>query len=81
MYGDGGTAYVYLCYGIHQMFNIVTATEDTPHAILIRAVDPIEGIETMLKRTGKKSMTRHSQAGPEMLEKHLDFIHPSAELF
>src|SRR6266498_5221803 len=45
MYGEGGYAYVYLCYGIHHLFNIVTNSLDVPHAILIRALDPIEGIE------------------------------------
>src|SRR5215204_6693458 len=54
MYGTGGKAYVYLCYGIHQMFNIVTSKQGQPHAILIRAVEPIEGKEFMLERTGKK---------------------------
>src|SRR5687767_11656969 len=52
MFEAGGTAYVYLCYGIHQMFNIVTNAEGTPHAILIRAVEPLLGIDVMLERTG-----------------------------
>jgi DNA-3-methyladenine glycosylase len=56
MYNEGGTAYVYLCYGIHQMFNIVTAGKDIPHAILIRAVEPMEGIDIMLERTGKEKL-------------------------
>src|SRR3954469_4711741 len=51
IFGEGGRAYVYLCYGIHQMFNIVTNRNDIPHAILIRAVEPIQGIDIMLKRT------------------------------
>src|SRR6266705_4368285 len=54
MYGEGGYAYVYLCYGIHHLFNVVTNSTDIPHAILIRAIDPIQGINTMLARTGKK---------------------------
>ncbi len=50
MYSPGGTAYVYLCYGIHHLFNVVTNAEDNPHAILIRAIEPIKGIESMLQR-------------------------------
>ncbi|MCB9313370.1 MAG: DNA-3-methyladenine glycosylase [Lewinellaceae bacterium] len=50
MFGAGGHAYVYLCYGIHQMMNVVTGPEDVPHAILIRAVHPLEGLEAMLHR-------------------------------
>jgi DNA-3-methyladenine glycosylase len=53
IYEQGGVAYVYLCYGIHQMFNIVTNQEEVPHAILIRGVEPIEGVDTMLRRTVK----------------------------
>src|SRR4051812_45478122 len=50
MYGEGGTAYVYLCYGIHSLFNVVTNKKGTPHAILIRALHPTHGVETILKR-------------------------------
>src|ERR1700693_5678740 len=39
MYGEGGFAYIYLCYGIHHLFNIVTNSTDIPHAVLIRALD------------------------------------------
>lgn len=53
MYGDAGTAYVYLCYGIHHLFNVVTNKKNVPHAILIRALQPVEGIPLMLARTGK----------------------------
>jgi len=53
MYADGGVAYVYLCYGIHQLFNVVTHNKETPHAILIRAVEPVTGIKCMMKRVGK----------------------------
>ena len=53
MYGKGGIAYVYLCYGIHHLFNVVTNEKETPHAILIRALEPLKGIDTMLERTNK----------------------------
>lgn len=47
MFGIGGTAYVYLCYGIHSLFNVVTNKPGIPHAVLIRAVYPVEGIHEM----------------------------------
>ncbi|MBI4946531.1 MAG: DNA-3-methyladenine glycosylase [Bacteroidetes bacterium] len=50
MYAVGGTAYVYLCYGIHHLFNVVTNEKDVPHAVLIRAIKPYEGVDTILKR-------------------------------
>jgi DNA-3-methyladenine glycosylase len=53
MYGFGGTAYVYLIYGIHHLFNVVTNKKDVPHAVLVRALEPLEGIPVMLQRTGK----------------------------
>ncbi len=53
MYGPAGFSYVYLCYGIHHLFNIVTGPVDTPHAVLIRAVLPVEGIPFMMKRRNK----------------------------
>jgi len=73
MFGAGGRAYVYLCYGIHQMFNIVTATEGQPHAILIRAVEPIEGKEIMLERTGKKKWDNTITSGPGRVGKAFGF--------
>src|ERR1700744_5507535 len=53
MYGQGGTAYVYLIYGIHHLFNVVTNKKETPHAVLIRAIEPVEGIEVMMARRNK----------------------------
>ena len=50
MYLHGGVAYVYLCYGIHEMFNVVTSVEGEPHAVLIRAIVPTDGIEVMMAR-------------------------------
>jgi DNA-3-methyladenine glycosylase len=54
MYSQGGTSYVYLCYGIHRLFNIVTNAEGIPHAILIRAIYPTIGLEEIVKRRGVK---------------------------
>lgn len=73
MFGSGGHAYVYLCYGIHQMFNIVTAKEGVPHAILIRAVEPIEGRDLMLQRTGKKKWDETITSGPGRVGKAFGF--------
>lgn len=71
MYSKGGNAYVYLCYGIHHLFNVVTNQQDIPHAILIRAVEPLEGIDTMLKRTGKKKLDYTLTRGPGNVSKAL----------
>lgn len=67
MYSHGGVAYVYLCYGIHHLFNVVTNVRDTPHAILIRAIEPLEGIDEMMKRRGKNKLTPSLTAGPGAL--------------
>jgi DNA-3-methyladenine glycosylase len=50
MYGIGGTAYVFFVYGMYNQFNVVTNVADAPHAVLIRAVEPVEGIDLMRKR-------------------------------
>jgi DNA-3-methyladenine glycosylase len=73
MFGEGGKAYVYLCYGIHQMFNIVTNKTDVPHAILIRAVEPLEGIDIMLKRTKKSKADLTLGRGPGNVGKAFGF--------
>lgn len=73
MFGSGGVAYVYLCYGIHQMFNIVTNKDGEPNAILIRAVEPIEGINIMLERTGKKMLDATLTRGPGNVGKAFGF--------
>lgn len=71
MYADGGIAYVYLCYGIHYLFNVVTFTKDTPHAILIRSLEPLQGIDKMLLRTGKLQHDHTLTRGPGNLTKAL----------
>ena len=73
MFGEGGKAYVYLCYGIHQMFNIVTNEQDVPHAILIRAVEPLAGIDKMLKRTKKTKPDLSLGRGPGNVGKAFGF--------
>jgi DNA-3-methyladenine glycosylase len=67
MYKTGGTAYVYLCYGIHHLFNVVTNQEDIPHAILIRALEPLDGISVMKKRRGLKITENNLCSGPGKL--------------
>ncbi|NGX39721.1 MAG: putative 3-methyladenine DNA glycosylase [Chlamydiae bacterium] len=50
MFDEGGVAYIYFCYGMHNLFNVITNQEETPHAVLIRAITPTIGLETMKKR-------------------------------
>lgn len=64
MYGRPGTSYVYVCYGVHNMMNVVTNSRGIPDAILIRAVEPLIGLDIMLKRTGKKSGDVSVSSGP-----------------
>jgi DNA-3-methyladenine glycosylase len=71
MYQTGGIAYVYLCYGIHEMLNVVTSVEGEPHAVLIRAVNPMEGIDLMLERRKMISMKNNLTAGPGSVAKAL----------
>ena len=73
MFNEGGRAYVYLCYGVHQMFNIVTNKAGIPDAVLIRAVEPIDGIDIMLKRTGKKKLDESLTRGPGNVGKAFGF--------
>ncbi|MCK9398734.1 MAG: DNA-3-methyladenine glycosylase [Bacteroidales bacterium] len=71
MYSTGGVAYVYLCYGMHSLFNIVTNKQDIPHAVLIRGIYPLEGLDMMKKRTGKLNLNRGSGSGPGKVSKIL----------
>jgi DNA-3-methyladenine glycosylase len=71
MYGAGGIAYVYLCYGIHHLFNIVTNATDIPHAILIRGIEPVKGIPVMLQRMRKENLDETVGRGPGNVSKAL----------
>lgn len=64
MYSEGGVSYVYLCYGIHHLFNIVTNKKDVPDAVLIRAIYPVKGIEEILKRRKAVKLTTALCTGP-----------------
>ena len=64
MYAGAGVTYIYLCYGLHNMVNVVTNEEGVPHAILIRALEPMQGIESMLQRTGKQVADYSLTRGP-----------------
>ncbi|MCB0661315.1 MAG: DNA-3-methyladenine glycosylase [Saprospiraceae bacterium] len=67
MYLEGGHSYVYLCYGIHHLFNIVTGPAELPHAILIRGGEPILNQAQMLVRRNKQNITPALTAGPGAL--------------
>ncbi len=71
MYAEAGVAYMYICYGVHSMFNVITNAKNIPHAILIRAIEPITGIETMLKRRELSSLSNKITSGPGNLCKAL----------
>ncbi len=71
MFHEGGVAYVYLCYGIHHLFNIVTNVEGIPHAVLIRAMEPTDGVELMLHRRNMKEVSPKLSGGPGTLTQAL----------
>jgi DNA-3-methyladenine glycosylase len=64
MYQAGGIAYVYLCYGMHYMFNVVTGVENNPTAVLIRATEPLHGFDHMYARTKKQPNQKSITNGP-----------------
>lgn len=74
MFGAGGVTYMYICYGIHDMLNVVTGTEGTSHAVLIRAVDPNVGIELMRERRQVFNEDSRLCRGPGALAKALGLV-------
>ncbi len=82
MYAKGGVVYMYICYGLHQMFNVVTNEKDVPDAVLIRAAEPVAGIEKMMQRTGKKQNDFSITRGPGNLCKAMGIskIHSGIQL-
>jgi DNA-3-methyladenine glycosylase len=70
MFADGGVAYVYLCYGIHNLFNVVTNKAGTAEAVLIRALEPVAGHELMLIRMKAEKLDRIT-SGPGKLTRAL----------
>jgi DNA-3-methyladenine glycosylase len=71
MYWEGGHAYIYLCYGMYSLFNVVTNVKDVPHAVLIRGAAPLIGLDVMLKRMKKSKVSPTLLTGPGKLSKAL----------
>lgn len=71
MYSNGGVSYVYLCYGIHHLFNIVTNKKDVPEAVLIRAIKPYDGLKEILHRRQAKTLIKNLCIGPGKVSKAL----------
>jgi DNA-3-methyladenine glycosylase len=71
MFNGGGHAYVYLCYGMHNLFNIVTNVEGVAEAVLIRALEPLEGVDVMMERRGATVPKNHLTSGPGKLTKSM----------
>ena len=90
MFEAGGLAYITLCYGIHYLFNVVTGAENCPHAVLIRAIEPLEGLPIMLARRNLTSIVPRLSNGPGSLSKALgittsyhgkSLCHPNSEIW
>jgi DNA-3-methyladenine glycosylase len=71
LYSHGGVSYVYLCYGIHHLFNVVTSVKDEPHAVLIRAVEPLIGKDIMELRRNMSAGKAAISSGPGSAAKAL----------
>ena len=71
MFKNGGSSYIYMCYGLHALFNVVTNSSNCPQAVLIRAIAPISGIKYMLKRRDMKKLSHNLTSGPGKLSQAL----------
>lgn len=82
MFEQGGIAYVYLCYGLHHLFNVVTNIKAVPHAVLIRGIEPLEGVDFMLERRRQSVLKPSTTAGPGVLSEALGItsIHSGVSL-
>ena len=67
MYAEGGVAYIYICYGIHHLMNVVTGPKDDAHAVLIRALEPADGIDIMAARRQMMESDSRLTKGPGAL--------------
>jgi DNA-3-methyladenine glycosylase len=71
LFREGGSAYVYLCYGLHHLFNIVTGPEGVAQAVLVRGILPFKGVDIMLERRQMVKMQRNLSAGPGTMSQAL----------
>lgn len=71
MFEKGGHSYVYQCYGIHYLFNIVTNDSNVADAVLVRAIEPLKGVDFMMARRGRLVNEYHLTSGPGKLTKAL----------
>lgn len=71
MFGPAAVSYVYLCYGIHHLFNLVCNVKDKPDAVLIRGIEPVEGMHIMLQRFNKEKTDSSIGRGPGNVSKAL----------
>ena len=82
LYAGPGTVYMYICYGLHHLFNVVTNKTGIPHVVLVRALEPLDGIDTMLERTGRIEPGNNLTRGPGNMSRALGLskMHSSGTL-
>jgi len=72
MFNEGGHSYIYICYGIHHLFNVVSGPREMAHVILIRGLEPVEGINSMLSRRNCKELKTDLTNGPGKFTKAMN---------